>query len=182
MSGSNGKSGKNGKGGGNGAKKNGKPQRRFVVRNSKIHGRGVFAVAHIPKGSRLIEYKGRRITGKFADELYVLDSDNPSHTFLFSLDDGSVIDATYEGNSARWINHSCVPNCEAIGEDIDGKEHIFIEAKRDIRPGEELTYDYRITFDEPHTSELKRQHPCRCGTHKCRGTILLSKREARRLV
>jgi SET domain-containing protein len=91
---------------------------------------------------------------------------------LFTVDDDTVIDATHRGSSARWINHSCGPNCEAIEE--DGR--IFIETIRAVRPGEELSYDYNLTLDEPHTPAVKRAHACLCGSKSCRGTILGKKR------
>ncbi len=146
-------------------------RRRFVVRNSGIHGKGVFAVTRIPAGTRLIEYKGERLTEAQVDKRYAKD-DNP-HTFLFALDDGMVIDATTGGNSARWINHSCAPNCEAV----DDGDRIYIETLRAIRPGEELSYNYRIELEERHTPELKRLYQCRCGARRCRGTILNVKKK-----
>ncbi len=149
-----------------------KGRRRFVVRKSSIHGRGVFALTFIPKGSRIIEYKGERITSDEADARYAEEHETSSHTMLFSVDDEIVIDATRVGNSARWINHSCAPNCETTDED----QRIFIEARRDIAPGEELTYDYNLILDEPHTPAVKRQHACLCGVRRCRGTILGPKR------
>ena len=108
-----------------------KKRRRIVVRNSSIHGRGVFALRRIPKGTRIIEYKGKLITDKEADRRYSRVHEHSPHTMLFSLDGGWVIDATRRGNSARWINHSCAPNCEIEEEG----RRIFIEARRDIRPG-----------------------------------------------
>lgn len=174
MASSNGKSGKSVKHGKNGS--NGKVHRRFAVRTSKIHGKGVFALTDIPKGTRLIEYVGRRIPEKLADEVYADVEGQPSHTFLFALDDGSVIDGTHGGNTSRWINHSCQPNCEAVGEDVAGKERIYIETIRNIKAGQELNYDYSFEFDEPHTPALKRRYPCYCGTRKCRSTILVKKR------
>ncbi len=152
------------------ASKKSKP-RRFVVRNSGIHGKGVFALARIPAGTRLIEYKGERLTEKQVDRRYAKD-DSP-HTFLFALDDGMVIDASNGGNSARWINHSCAPNCEAV----DDEDRIYIETLRAIRPGEELSYDYRIELEEKHTPALKRFYECRCGARHCKGTILSSKKK-----
>ena len=89
-----------------------KKRRRIVVRNSSIHGRGVFALRRIPKGTRIIEYKGKLITDKEADRRYSRMHEHSPHTMLFSLEGGWVIDATRRGNSARWINHSCAPNCE----------------------------------------------------------------------
>jgi SET domain-containing protein len=147
----------------------------FAVRNSKIHGRGAFARTDIRRGTRLIEYVGRRIPESLADEVYAEEDGKPSHTFLFALDNGDVIDATVGGNSSRWINHSCSPNCEAEGEMIKGKEHIFIKAIRNIKQGDELAYDYSFEFDEPHTKKLEQKYACRCGTPKCRGTILVTK-------
>ena len=147
----------------------------FAVRHSKIHGKGAFSLTTIRKGTRLIEYVGRRIPESLADEVYAEEDGKPSHTFLFALENGDVIDATVGGNSSRWINHSCAPNCEAVGEDDEGEEHIFIEAIRTIKPGEELAYDYSFEFDEPHTKKLAQKYACRCGAPNCRGTILVNK-------
>ena len=153
--------------------------RKIVTRRSTIHGNGMFAVAPIAKGERLIEYKGRRRTHDEVDAGDTGDVDS-GHTFLFTLNDEYVIDANYEGNGARWINHSCQPNCEAVLEEDDGddrrKDKVFIEAKRAIKPGEELTYDYGITLDEPHTARLKKIWACRCGSKKCTGTMLQPKK------
>ena len=149
-----------------------KARRRFAVRRSSIHGRGVFALAPIRKGSRLIEYLGERMSHDEADDRYGEEHSNSPHTMLFEVDDKTVIDATQRGNSARWINHSCAPNCEAIHEG----DRIFIEAIRKIRPGEELTYDYNLILEERHTPALKRAHACYCGARRCRGTLLGSKR------
>jgi SET domain-containing protein len=91
---------------------------------------------------------------------------------LFSVDDKTVIDATRWGNSARFINHSCTPNCEAIEE--EGR--IFIETIKKVALGEELTYDYNLILEERHTPAVKRAHACFCGTRRCRGTLLGVKR------
>jgi SET domain-containing protein len=146
----------------------GNKRRRIAVHNSPIHGRGVFALRRIPKGVRIIEYKGKLITDKEADRRYSRMHANSPHTMLFSLAGGLVIDATRRGNSARWINHSCAPNCE-----IEEEGHrIFIDARRDIRAGEELTYDYNLQIGEKHTKKAKREHACFCKTRRCRGTML----------
>jgi uncharacterized protein len=146
----------------------GNKRRRIAVRNSRIHGRGVFALKRIPKGVRIIEYKGKLITDEEADRRYSRIHENSPHTMLFSLDGGLVIDATRRGNSARWINHSCAPNCE-----IEEEGHrIFIDARRDIQPGEELTYDYNLQIGEKHTKTAKREHACFCRARRCRGTML----------
>ena len=139
-----------------------KTVRRFVVRRSPIHGKGVFALAPIPKGERIIEYKGELITDAQADRRYSKLHENSAHTMLFSVDEKWVIDATRKGNSARWINHSCAPNCEVDDEGL----RIFIDARRDIRPGEELTYDYNLQIGEKHTKANKKAHACYCGARR----------------
>jgi uncharacterized protein len=146
--------------------------RPFEVRRSRIQGRGVFATRRIRKGTRLIEYKGEVIGEDEADRRYPWDDDERHHTFLFRLDNGSVIDAGPRGSAAKYINHSCDPNCEAVEE--DGR--IFIDAIRDIPKGAELVYDYHFILDEPHNAANKKLYPCNCGSKNCRGTILAKKR------
>ncbi len=142
--------------------------RRFVVRRSRIHGKGVFALRTITKRTIVIEYQGMRISHKEADRLYGDEQENSPHTMLFTVNDKVVIDATRKGNSARWINHSCTPNCETIDE----KDNIFIETLRTIRRGEELSYDYNLQLGERHTKKAKAAHPCFCRTRNCRGTMV----------
>jgi SET domain-containing protein len=150
---------------------------RIQVRNSRIHGRGVYAARKLKLGERVIEYRGERITWKQADRRPPSDPDDPHHTFFFALDDGTtVIDGGSHGNLARWINHSCDPNCETE-ESEDGR--VYIVAMRDIRRGEELNYDYGLIIDERLTPTLKRQYECRCGGPNCRGTMLALKRRAK---
>ena len=145
--------------------------RKIIVRHSKVHGRGVYAARLIRKGERVIEYKGERITWREADRRPPSDPDDPHHTFFFSLSDGkTVIDAASGGNAARFINHSCKPNCET--EEDDEGQRVFIQAIRDIRPGEELNYDYGLIIEERITPTLKKQYECRCGARTCRGTML----------
>ncbi|CAH0442730.1 SET domain-containing protein [Ralstonia pseudosolanacearum] len=141
---------------------------RIAVRESGVHGRGVYAVAAIAKGKKIIEYKGEHIAWKEALRRHPHDPDDPNHTFYFSLEDGSVIDAKYGGNRARWINHACKPNCEA--REKDGR--VFIHALRDIDAGEELFYDYGLVIEGRQTKALKAQFACHCGAKKCRGTML----------
>lgn len=145
---------------------------RVAVRNSPIHGRGVFAVTAIAKGARILEYTGERMSHAKADRLYGDLHDGSSHTMLFAATDKVVIDATKRGGPARWINHSCAPNCEANEE--EGR--IFIDAIRSIKPGQELSYDYNLLLEERHTAKQKRDHPCHCGARKCRHTLLGDKR------
>lgn len=155
--------------------------RKIVTRKSAIHGNGIFAAAPIARGERLIEYKGRRRTHEEVDAGDSGDVES-GHTFLFTLNDDWVIDGNLEGNDARWINHSCNPNCEAVLEEDeqDSKaSRVFIEALRAIRPGQELTYDYGITLAERHTPRLKKIWACRCGSRNCSGTILRPKRQRR---
>lgn len=144
----------------------------FVLRRSRIQGRGAFALRQIRKGTRIIEYIGERISHAEADRRYDDTAMKRHHTFLFTVDRRTVIDAAVGGNDARFINHSCAPNCEAV---IDGKR-IFIEAIRTIRPGEELTYDYQYERDPDTGDEDETLYPCRCGAATCRGTILAPRR------
>ncbi|MGA0100291.1 MAG: SET domain-containing protein, partial [Steroidobacteraceae bacterium] len=106
----------------------------YKVRQSRIHGRGVFAARKIRKGTRVIEYLGERVSHAEADRRYEDKARDDNHTFLFVVDRRTVIDAGVDGNEARWINHSCDPNCESVFED----RRVFIEAVRTIQPGEEL--------------------------------------------
>jgi len=153
--------------------------RKIATRKSAIHGNGMFAVAPIKKGERLIEYKGERRTHAQADRDSGGDVES-GHTFLFTLNDKYVIDGARGGNSARWINHSCDPNCEALIVEHDGKDRrkdqVVVEALRNIKAGEELTYNYGITLEEPHTARLKKIWACRCGSKNCTGTMLQPKR------
>lgn len=138
------------------------------VRDSSVHGRGVFAARAIKKGERIIEYLGERVSHKEADRRYELKDENDSHTFLFIVDSKTVIDAGVDGNDARFFNQSCDPNCESTVE----KKRVFIDAMRDIASGEELTYDYQIYRDWDDPDNIDEVFACRCGSPKCRGTML----------
>ena len=144
----------------------------FEIRASPIQGYGAFATRRIPAGTRLIEYAGERLTPDEADARYPDVSGERHHTYLFAIDDDVVIDAAVNGNAARFINHSCAPNCDAVID--DGR--IWIETIRDVMPGEELAYDYAYILEERHTPAAKRRYPCTCGAPECRGTILGRKR------
>jgi uncharacterized protein len=146
--------------------------RRIQVRRSGVHGKGVFALQPIAAGERVIEYKGQIITWPEALRRHPHDPDDPNHTFYFHIDDKHVIDANVNGNAARWINHACEPNCRA--DETDGR--VFIEALRDLQPGEELFYDYGLIIDDRYTPALKKQYECRCGSVSCRRTMLAPKR------
>ena len=150
-------------------KKTRKTSPSIEVRESGVHGKGAYATRPIRKGRRIIEYTGKIMPWGDASE----DPDDP-HTFLFGLSDGvNVINAAIDGNDARWINHSCDPNCEAVEED----DRVFIYALRDLSPGEELFYDYALEIDEPRSEETEKQFQCFCGTRKCRGTLLAAEEE-----
>jgi SET domain-containing protein len=153
--------------------------RRIARRRSPIHGNGVFALVDIPKGTEVVEYRGRRMTHAQVDRLYANVPDN-GHTFLFTLNDRYVLDANFGGNIARWINHSCMPNCQAVIEEDEGgdrrKDRVLIETIRPLRAGDELTYDYGIDVGERITPRLKQLWACRCGARRCIGTMLKPKR------
>lgn len=148
----------------------------FKVRRSVISGRGAFATRDITKGERLVEYVGQRITHAVADAKYNDESMASHHTFLFAVSRQTVIDASVGGNDARFINHACDPNCEAVIE----KSRVFIYARRPIAKGEELAYDYGYERDGTETAEDEERYACRCGARKCRGTILAPKKPAHR--
>ncbi|MDQ0073269.1 hypothetical protein J2W34_005077 [Variovorax boronicumulans] len=147
--------------------------RRIQMRRSDVHGNGVFAVDDLAEGETLIEYKGEVINWKEALRRHPHDPAQPNHTFYFHIDDGRVIDGNVKGNDARWINHSCEPNCEA--DETDGR--VYIKALRNIAAGEELNYDYGLIIDEPYTPKLLSEFPCWCGSEQCRGTLLTPKDE-----
>jgi uncharacterized protein len=145
-------------------------RRKIEVRDSGVHGRGVYTLVPFAAGARIIEYTGEIITWEEAVERHPHDPSQPDHTFYFHLDNGMVIDGL-RGNDARWINHACEPNCEA--DEVDGR--VFVHALRDLAPGEELFYDYRLMLDERHTAKVKKQFACWCGAATCRGTMLAPK-------
>jgi uncharacterized protein len=142
----------------------------YVVRSSRIHGRGVFALRLIRKGTRILEYEGERISNTEADRRYDDTGMKRHHTFLFTLDRKTVIDGAISagGGDASYINHSCDPNCEAIISD----KKIFIHALRTIRPGEELAYDYQYERTGKNDAQLEKFYFCKCGAANCRGSIM----------
>ena len=141
------------------------------VKRSKIQGKGAFATTRIPKGSRIIEYAGERITPAEADRRYDDDASDHPRVLLFSVDSKTVIDAAVGGNESQYINHSCEPNCSAVTV----RKRIFIEALRDIEAGEELLYDYNLTRESDDEEALERRYACHCGAPTCRGTMLIPK-------
>lgn len=144
------------------------PSPYVELRTSEIQGTGAFATRNIRKGTRIIEYVGQRISWRTADKRYDDSTMGRHHTFLFTVDDKLCIDGAVNGNEARFINHSCDGNCEAIND----RKRIFIEARRNIKAGDELLYDYMYERTAEHNEEDEKLYRCRCGAAKCRGSIL----------
>lgn len=151
-----------------------KPNRDFArVGRSRIEGRGVFAKRLIPRGTRIFEYLGERRT---VSSVVLGGLDGGPHTYLFRLNDQIIIDGAVGGNDARFINHGCEPNCEAYVFD----DRLYIYAMRDIRRGEELTFDYRLGLAFGHArGKAREKYVCHCGAPTCRGTMLGSRRRRR---
>ena len=157
------------------AKRRARPRSEPAVLPSSVHGLGVFATRPYRAGRRVIEYAGERIPDSEVERRYAAEVDDP-HTFLFSIGRDASIDARVGGNAARYINHSCAPNCEArqVGR------RVFIVARRDIEPGEELTYDYHLQIERGASAARRRLYACRCGAARCRGTMLAGGRGSRK--
>lgn len=139
------------------------------VRGSSIHGRGMFASQKIPRGTRVIEYVGERITKAEALRREELRKRRAARggdgcIFTFEVNRTADIDGRVPWNTARYINHSCAPNCES--QIVRGR--VWIVSLREIKPGEELSYDYCYDYD--HYTD----HPCRCGAKNCAGYIVRS--------
>ena len=144
--------------------------RLYVLRPSTKHGRGAFAAAPIRRGTRIIEYTGERITHAEADARYDDEAMERHHTFLMIVNRKWVLDAAVGGNDARFINHSCDPNCEIVV----ARGRVYIAAIADIRAGDEITYDYAYEREDGDDDAIATsRYPCRCGAAACRGTILL---------
>ena len=142
------------------------------VRSSEIEGTGCFARQRIPAGTRIIEYLGQRIPPSVVEERSMVEVDDlgeiihETKVYMFHVDWRTTIDGAVNGNDARFTNHSCDPNCKSTVED----RRVFIDALRDIEPGEELTFDYKL--DVNASTEAKKRYACRCGAPNCRGTML----------
>lgn len=142
--------------------------RRIAVRQSSVHGRGVFAVRDIAVGERIIEYKGRVMSWRSAIARHQKLACEDGHTFFFELTDGRIIDGGAGGNSARWINHACTPNC--VAEEDAGR--VFISASHAICAGDEISIDYQLNVDGRRTAAVRAAYACRCRSPECRGTML----------
>lgn len=127
---------------------------RLIIRSSDIHAAGCFALEDIPKGTRVLQYTGERITKAEGDDRY----DGRPFTYLFGVGDGEVV---IDGHGmAMFVNHSCDPNCET---DEEG-DRVFIASIQDISAGDELTYDYCLYDGDDEA-------PCYCGSKDCRGSM-----------
>ena len=133
----------------------------YKVRRSKIDNFGLYASKDIKKGTKVIEYKGKVITRKEAEENPKYDNDKA--IYLFNLNKRFDLDGDFKFNTARLINHSCNPNCEVTGAGLK----VWVHAIKDIEKGEEFSYDYGFSFDEDY-----RNYPCRCGSKNCCGFIV----------
>uniref|UniRef100_A0A1A9V7Y0 Histone-lysine N-methyltransferase trithorax n=1 Tax=Glossina austeni TaxID=7395 RepID=A0A1A9V7Y0_GLOAU len=131
------------------------------VFRSHIHGRGLYCTKDIEAGEMVIEYAGELIRSTLTDQRERYYNSRGIGCYMFKIDENLVVDATMRGNAARFINHSCEPNCYSKVVDILGHKHIIIFALRRIVQGEELTYDYKFPFEEEKI-------PCTCGSKKCR--------------
>jgi SET domain-containing protein len=137
------------------------------VRDSGIHGRGVYATCFIPKETPIIEYFGERVDKKESERRALRQQAKANKTgdaavYIFTVSTRYDIDGNFPWNTARLINHSCNPNCEAW---IVGRK-IIIHALQDIPAGTELTFDYGFEVD------CYEDHPCRCGSANCKGYIV----------
>ncbi len=139
----------------------------YIVRNSKVHGKGVFARKDIPKGTRIIEYVGKIVSCKeglriYEEQLKKSKETGAGAVYIFQLNKKQDIDGNVSWNPAKYINHSCSPNCDY---DIINNR-IWIFSKRDIKKGEELNYDYDYDLND------YQDHPCKCGSKECLGFII----------
>ena len=141
----------------------------WKVKKSKIHGTGVFATTNINKGQRVIEYVGRKVLKSEGDKISenrikkYLNSKKTGSVYVFELNNRYDIDGSPLYNKARYINHSCSPNCEV--DIIRGR--IWISSIKKIKDGDELSYDYGYDFDENYED-----HVCKCGSKNCIGYII----------
>tara|TARA_Y100001980_G_C14213122_1_gene72020 strand:+ start:55 stop:537 length:483 start_codon:yes stop_codon:yes gene_type:complete len=144
----------------------------WKLKKSKIHAYGVFAEKRIPKGTKIIEYIGEKVSRKEGDKRSEkrlkkhLHSKTTGSVYIFELNKHYDIDGSPNYNKAKYINHSCNPNCEV---EIT-KNRIWIKSIKNIREGDELSYDYGFEFDEDDYKD----HKCKCGSKKCIGYIISS--------
>lgn len=147
--------------------KNSKLKTLYIVRNSSIHGKGVYAKRDIPKGTRIIEYVGRIVSSKEGERIAQEHYEKHKKTgggavYIFELNKKQDIDGDVSWNQAKYINYSCEPNCRY--KIIDN--HIWIISLKDIKKGEELSYDYGYDLQD------YKDHPCKCNSKNCLGYII----------
>ena len=135
--------------------------RLYKVKKSKIDKNGLYANQNIKKGVRIIEYKGKIISTKKSDTSSKFDNDKA--IYLFNINKRYDLDGDFKFNIARLINHSCDPNCEVFGRGLK----VWVYAMRDIKAGEELSYDYGFSFDKDF-----KNYPCKCKSKNCVGYIV----------
>jgi SET domain-containing protein len=133
----------------------------YKVKKSEIDNYGLYAVKDIKDRTRIIEYKGKILTKKQVEENSKFDNDKA--IYLFNINKKYDLDGDFKYNTARLINHSCDPNCEVYGTGLK----VWVYAIRDIKKGEELTYDYGFGYDEYY-----KDFPCKCGSKNCVGFIV----------
>ena len=142
----------------------------WKVKRSPIHGHGITATKNIKKGTRVIEYIGEKVTraeGNRRSEKRIkkyLNSNKTGSVYIFELNRKFDIDGSFSYNKARYINHSCSPNCEV--DIID--DQIWISSIKNIKKGDELSYDYGYEFDQDDFTD----HECKCGSKNCIGYII----------
>ena len=142
----------------------------YIIKNSKLHGKGLFARENIKAGTNIIEYIGEKITKAQSDKIAEIQlkkaekNKDEGQVYIFTLNDKYDINGNVSYNKARLMNHSCDPNCDT--DIIDNK--IWIRSFKDVRKGQELTYDYGFAFDKDDF----RDHICRCGSKNCVGFIV----------
>ena len=135
----------------------------YKVKKSNIDKKGLCAAKNIKSGTKIMEYIGKIISNKEVEKNPKFD--NSKDIYLFDLNKRFSLDGDYKWNTARLINHSCDPNCEVTGQGLK----LWISAIRDIKKGEELSYDYGFSFDKDY-----KQFPCKCGKKSCVGYIVRS--------
>jgi len=138
--------------------------KKLKFEKSTIHAWGVFAMENIERNEQVVEYIGEYISPEIADERQQVYQENGIDDYMFRANDDVIIDATMKGNKARFVNHSCDPNCYTRPLLVDDTPRVVIYAKRQIMAGEELTYDYKFPLEEIKI-------PCHCGAKSCRGFL-----------
>ena len=135
----------------------------YKIKKSNIDKRGLYASKDVKEGTKIIEYVGKIISKKETEQN--IKFDNEKDIYLFNLNNRHDLDGDYKFNTARLINHSCNPNCEVVCKGLK----LWISATKDIKKGEELSYDYGFSYDKYY-----KQFPCKCEGKNCVGYIVRS--------